>query len=161
MATMALPIRELELTVCVGTDKARAETECVVFYSRARAIQPSITTTFKLGVASALLKLMLRSLVRHQRTLIAVYQETDFTLYSKAEISRAATSLDTMVENGRSVLEKLAKSGPRARALWGSSLPQLADQLEHLESIAQSLHVAADREASLLLGLALRQMAAD
>ena len=158
---MAFPIRELELSVCVSTDKARAETEYVVFYSQARATFPGATTTLKLYFNAAILTFLLRSLVRHQKRLISAYQRTEFTRYSVEEISRVATSIDTLVEKGRSVLDKLATFGPRAQALWGSTLSRLAEQLEHLDSIAQSLHVAADPEASLLLGLAVQQMAAD
>jgi hypothetical protein len=161
MATMALPVRELELSVCVGTEKARAETECVVFYSQARAIHPSMAMTLKLGFTASLLKFLLHGLVRHQKLLISTYQHIDFTRFSSKEISRVATSLDAMVEKGRQVLEKLATFGPRGQAWWASSVPQLTDQLDHMESIAQSLHIAADPEASLLLGLTVQQMAAD
>ncbi len=132
-----------------------------MFYSRARAIRPGIATTLKFTFTATLLTFLLRSLARHQRMLISAYQKTDFTGYNIEEISRVATSIDALVEKGRSVLDKLATFGPRAQALWGSTLSRLAEQLEHLDSIAQSLHVAADPEASLLLGLAVQQMAAD
>jgi hypothetical protein len=161
MATMAFPIRELELSVSVGTGKARAETECVVFYSQARAISPGIATTLKFVCAATLMKLMLSSLARNQRLLISAYQKIDFTRYGNEELGKAAASLERIIECGRPVLEKLGEFGPRAQRLWGSSLSQLAEQLDHFESIAASLRVAADPEASLLLGLAVRQMAAD
>jgi hypothetical protein len=160
MATMALPIRELELSVSVGSEKARAESECVVFYSQARAVQPGISVTLKLVFTAGILKFLLYGLTRHQKLLISAYQHVDFTRLSIKEISRVATSLDEAVENGRQVLHKLTMFGPRGQAVWASSIPQLTDQLDHLESIAQSLHVAADPEASLLLGLAVQQMAA-
>jgi len=161
MATMALPIRELELSVCVGTDKARAEMECVAFYSQARAIRPSIGVTFKLACTAAFMKLLLTSLARHQRLLISAYQKIDFTRYSNEEILRAAASLERIVEKGQPIVAKLGALGPRAQKWWGSSLFQLSEQLDHFESIANSLRVAADPEASLLMGLAVQQMAAD
>src|SRR5205809_2708515 len=99
MATMTLPVRELELSVRVGTDKARAETECVVFYARARATSPSIGVTLKLGFTAALLAVMLRSLVRHQRKLIRAYQETDFTCFRSEELVRVADSLEKITEH--------------------------------------------------------------
>ncbi len=161
MSTLALPIRELELSVRVGTDKARAETECVVFYSRARANCPTLGMTFKLACAATLMKFMLSSIARNQKMLISAYQKIDFTCYNNEELGKSAASLERISECGRPVLEKLEEFGPRAQRLWGSSLSQLAEQLDHLESIAASLRVAADPEASLLMGLAVQQMAAD
>jgi len=161
MATMALPIRELELSVCVGTEKARVETECVVFYSRARANRPSIVLTAKLGFYLALLKWLLASLARGQRTMIRLYQNMDFTCYSNAEIVRLAASLYRLVERGRETLSKLQTLGPRAHACLGAAvLVQLAEQLEHLDSIAESLHIAADDEATALMAMAVEEFSA-
>lgn len=161
MATMALPIRELELSVCVGTDKARAETECVVFYSQARANRPSLGLTLKLAFYVALLKFLLASLVRSQRTMIKLYQEIDFTRYSNEEIVRVTKSLDRVVERGRPIVGKLQTLGPRAHALLGTAvLAQLAEQLEHLDSIAESLHIAADEEATALMAMAVEEFSA-
>jgi len=161
MSTMALPIRELELSVCVGTEKARAETECVVFYSHARANRPSIGLTVKLSFYIALLKWLLGSLVRGQRTMIRLYQITDFTRYSNEEIVRVAKSLDGIVERGRETLSRLETLGPRAYACLGAGvLAQLADQLEHLDSISESLHIAADEEATALMAMAIEEFSA-
>lgn len=162
MATMALPIRELELSVCVGTEKARAETECVVFYSKARADRPSsIALTVKLGFYVSLLRFLLASLARSQRTLIRLYQKADFSRYSNEEIVRVAKSLDRIVERGRPILGKLHILGPRAHALLGAAvLAQLAEQLEHLDSIAESLHVAADEGATALMAIAVEEFSA-
>jgi len=161
MATMALPIRELELSVCVGTEKARAKTECVVFYSKARADRPSVSLTLKLAFYVALLRWLLKSLVKSQRAMIRLYQMTDFTCYRNEEIVRVAKSLDRVVERGRPILDKLQLLGPRAHALLGATVQaQLAEQLEHLDSIAESLHVAADEEATALLAMAVEEFSA-
>src|SRR5260221_13334309 len=100
---MAFPMRELELSVCVGANKAGAERECVVFYSRARPTRRGIATTLNFTFTATLLTFLLRSLARHQRMLISAYQKTDFTGYNIEEISRVATSIDALVEKGRSV----------------------------------------------------------
>jgi len=159
MATMALPIRELELSVCIETEKARAETECVVIYSRARAIRPSVRTTFKLGVTAAMLKFMFSSLARSQRKLISAYQEVNFTGLSDEEIVRMASSLDKIVEKERHVLA-LAKTLGRAQTWWAASLRELSEQVEHMASISESLRVEGDTEASTLLAMALDQFTA-
>jgi len=161
MATMALPIRELELSVRVGTEKARAETECVVFYAHARAVQPSFTLLMKYGFYTTMLKWILLSLARSQKSIIALYQKTDFTPYSSEEILRVAKSLDSVVEAAQPILCKLQALGPRAQAWLGSAvLAQLAQQLEHMDSIAESLHVAADEETTALLAMAVEEFSA-
>lgn len=160
MATMALPIRELELSVCVGTDKARAETECVAFYSRARVITPSISLTIKLSVTAALLQFLLRRLVASQRMLIKAYQRIDFTHCTDEEIARIAKSLDGVVERGQSILTKLDSLGPRAHAWFGLVMSHLGQQLEHLDSIAESLHLAMDDEGTALLAMAVEEFSA-
>jgi len=162
MATMTLPIRELELSVCVGTEKARAEAECVVFYSKARADRPSsIALTVKLGFYVSLLKWLLGSLARSQRTLIRLYQKTDFSHYSNEEIVRVAKSLDRIVERGRPIFGKLEILGPRAHSLLGAAvLTQLSEQLEHLDSIAESLHIAADERTTALMAMAVEKFSA-
>jgi hypothetical protein len=160
MATMTLPIRELELSVSVGTEKARAETECVVFYSEARSVDP-LRMTVKLGFTALVLKFMLSSLARHQRALIRAYQQIDFGNYSADELIKWAEPLQKLAERGRPVLRQLEPFGPRGQKLWGSVLSDLSEQLDHFESIAQSLRSAADPETSLLMGIAVRHMAAD
>src|SRR5437868_172381 len=135
MATMALPIRELELS----TDKTRAEAECAVFYSKARKVEP-VRMTVKFYTAAVLLRFMLVGLAKHQKTLIRSLQDTDFSRCKPSEMSKLANSLDNIAEHGRPILEKLGYFGPRARKFWGDSVEQLAEQLDHFESIAMSLH---------------------
>jgi len=160
MATLALPIRELELSVRVDADKARAETECVVFYSQARRTSPSFAMTFKLALAIAFLKFMLRSLAQHQKKLIRAYQETDFTRFSNEDLLSICESLEKIVEQARPVLSRLADLGPRGQSWLGTTLPQLEEQVGHLYSISQSLRVATDPEASVLMAVAVQHMAA-
>ena len=159
MATMTLPIRELELSVRVGTDKARAEAECVVFYSQARAVEP-VRMTLKFGVTALFLKFLLASLARHQRMLIRALQDMDLSICKSEELIKLADSLEKITERGRPIMSKLGQFGPRAHKLWHPSLSQLDEQFDHFDSIATSLRVAADPEASMLMGMAAEQMAA-
>jgi hypothetical protein len=158
MATMTLPIRELEMSVRVDTDKARAEAECVVFYSQARATGP-VRMTVKLGVTALLLKFILARMARHQRLLIRALQDTDLSHCKREDLMKLAESLDHIAEGGRPIMSKLGHFGPRGHKLWNSSLLQLDEQLDHLGSIATSLRSAADPETSLLMGLAVAEMA--
>jgi hypothetical protein len=161
MATMALPIRELELSVRVGTEKARAETECVVFYANARAVRPSLGVTVKYGFYTTVLKWLLHSLVRSQRSIISLYQGTDFTHYTNDEIIWVAKSLDSVVERGRPILCKLRALGPRMHAWIGPPvLAQLEQQFEHMDSIAESLHLASCDEGTALMAMAVEEFSA-
>lgn len=161
MGTMALPIRELELSVRVGTEKARAEAECVVFYAHARADRPSFAVNVKYGFYTTMLKWLLWSLVRSQKAIIRLYQKTDFAHYTREEIVRVARSLDGIVERGRPILGQLKALGPRMHSWVGPSvLLQLEQQLEHMDSIAESLHLAADDEGTALLAMAVAEFSA-
>ena len=159
MATMTLPIQELELSVRVGTSRACAEAECVAFYSHARTAEP-VRMAVKYGVTALLLKFLLSSLARHQRLLIRAYQETNFDVLSGEELVKWAELLDKIVDRGRPTLDKLEKFGPHTQKLWGNVLFALSEQLDHMESIAGSLRSAANLDVSLLMAAAIDHMAA-
>src|SRR5271170_1364080 len=84
MATMALPIRELEQSVYVGAEKARAETERVVRYSGAS--HANVLTACKVLAASVCLKWLFGTLVRSQDKLIRLYQTWDLTKLSDEQM---------------------------------------------------------------------------
>jgi hypothetical protein len=159
MATMALPIQKLELSVRVGTDRACAEAECVAFYSSARTVEP-VRMTLKFGLTALLLKFMLVSLSRHQRLLIRAYQGIDFNRCSGDELVKWAERLEKILDRGRPTLGKLVNFGPRTQKLWGNVLSDLSEQLDHMESIASSLRSAANVDVSLLMAAALDRMTA-
>src|SRR6266496_2542234 len=126
MATMTLPIRQLERSVRVETNKARAKMEWTVFYSREREDRP-VRMTVKLGLAAFVLKFALASLSRNQKLLIRAYQVADFTRCSNEEILKKAESLHKISQHGRPLAGMLRSFG-RAKKLWESSLSQLEEQ---------------------------------
>jgi hypothetical protein len=160
MATMTFPIQELELSVRVGTDRARTEAEVVKFYSDARELKP-VWMTLKYGLTALLLKFMLASLARHQRLLIRAYQGMNFSGFSSGELVKWSESLDKIVDRGRPTLDKLEKFGPKTQKLWGNVLSDLSEQLDHMESIAYSLRSSANTDVSLLMAAAIDHMAAN
>jgi hypothetical protein len=155
MATIALPIRELEQSVRVGAEKAQAETELVATYSN--AARASMGNFARVVFRTVGLKLMLAGLVRHQEKLISSYQQFDFTGCSDEGLSELAVSLDKIVEKERAILSKAKTLGSEIRVWWEASLLQLEKQAEHLDSIAESLHAECDDEASSLLVFAAEQ----
>ena len=133
--------------------------EWAVFYSREREVRP-VRMTFKLTLRALVLKFALASLARNQQLLIRAYQVADFTRCSSEEILKKAESLQKISQRGRPVVEMLRSFG-LTKKIWESSLSQLEQQLDHFDSIATSLRMSADSETSLLMGLAVEQMAAD
>ena len=105
------------------------------------------------------LKFMLGSLSRHQRLLIRAYQDTNFNRFSGDEIVKWAERLEKIVCRGRPTIEKLEKFGPKTKKLWGNVLSDLAEQLDHMESIANSLRCAINPEVVLLMAAAVDHMA--
>ena len=159
MATMALPIRELGRSVCVGAEKARTETERVARYSGAS--RADVMTVCKVAVGTIGLKWLLGGLVRHQEKLISLYQGCDFTHYRDQDLADLASSLSKIVEKERAVINRANTLGAEIRVWWDASLRQLSQQVEYLDSIAESLHLECDPEASLLLAMAVEQFSAN
>jgi hypothetical protein len=154
---MTLPIRELERSVCVGAEKARAETERVATYSG--AIRADIGTACKVAFKTIGLKWLLAGLVRHQEQLISAYQQCDFTRCNDEDLADLATSLEKLVQKERAVLAKANTLGAEIRVWWGASLRQMTEQVEHLDSIAESLRLECDPGASALMGMAVKEFA--
>ena len=158
MAAIALPISELE-PVRIEAEKAQAETECVVVCSKEE--RPDKGTVWHIAWKTFALRRRFSQLTIRQAKLITNLVKTNFTNGSPEQLEALATSIDELVSDEREILASANSLGSEIRAWWSTSLIALADQVEYLDSISQSLHVAADPEASLLMGLAVQQMAAD
>jgi hypothetical protein len=158
MATMTLPICELERSVYVGAEKAQAETERVVRYSG--ATRADVLTACKVLAATVCLKWLFSGLVRSQDKLIHMYQTGDLTQLSDEQVLGLTRSLRVIANRDREVLAKASTLGVGTRVWWDASLRRIAQQSEHLDSIAESLEVDCDPEASLLLAMALDRFTA-
>jgi hypothetical protein len=157
MATMTLPIRELERSVRVEAEKAQAGADCVVKHSRAP--RADIKAACRVAGATLALKFLLSGLVHTQNKFISVLLERDFTQCRREDLTELASSLDEIVERERAILTKANTVGTEIRVWWNASLCKLSDQAEHLDSIAESLHLAADPELTHLLAMATEQVA--
>ena len=158
MATMALPIRELEQSVSIGAKKAKAETERVVRYSEAP--RADISTAVKLLAASVCLKWLFSALVRSQDRLIRIHQLSDLTQMSDEQMIQLARRLREFADTDRELVSKASRLGAETRVWWDASLHRIAEQAEHLDSLAESLELECDPEASTLLGMVLDQFTA-
>src|SRR5437588_6026417 len=132
MATMALPIRELEQSVWDRAEKAQAETERVVAYSGAR--RADLGTALKVAATTVCLKWLLSELVRYQNRLIRECTKRDFSRCSAEGLGEMASSLDGIVAKEQRILSEADKLGAEIRVWWSASLDRLATQVEYLES---------------------------
>ena len=158
MAAIALPIRELERSVADGAERARAETERVVRYSYAN--RADFSTACKVVGVSVLLKWLFAGLARSQGKLISMYQSCDFTQVSDDQMRQLVRRLREIVDKDRDLSVKAGSLGAEVRVLWDASLRIIAEQADHLESIADSLEIECNPEASLLLAMVADQFAA-
>ncbi len=148
MATLVLPISELQPVV----DQAKLKTECVVV--RSRSERANVAGVSVIAVETLFLKFTFGSVVRLQKRAISGLVQRDFSAMSGQEIKSLADSIDRLVAEERELLRKAYGLGSEIRVWWNTSLVRLAAQVEHLDSIAESLHLECDDEASALLGLA-------
>lgn len=153
MATLTLPICELEQSVRV----AHAETECVTYCSKKetvdlRLVGQIISKTFHLRFKFA-------DLVKREERLINGLIERDFSQWSAADLNEVANRLVSIVDDQRDILKDVRELGSVSRFWWGQSLLKLADQADHMESIADSLRSSADPDCEALLSLAIEQIA--
>ncbi len=151
MATLTLPISELSPVVFA----AKEQTECVVSYSKA------VVADFATACAIITKTLSLRSkfsrLVTRQAKLIDSLVERDFNSSPTGELLSLAVSIDDLVADERALLSLVGELGSEIRVWWNTSLIALSEQVEHLDSLAESLHLASDDEASSLLAFALEE----
>ncbi len=151
MAALAIPISELTPVVV----EAKAETRRVVCYSKAD------TSKLNFGVAWDTLRWTLRArrrfatIVMKQDRLIGQFVERDFSQTPAAELHNLAVSVTELLNDERNLLSEAGKLGSEIRVWWSTSLLKLADQIEHLDSIAESLHAASDQEITALLAMSV------
>ena len=155
MATLALPIRELQ-SARDEAERVQSYTKCAARYAKART--DDFHTVWKLAKVTFALKRRLASLATKQGMLIETLVQRDFTGWSSDELTDFANRIDELVTDERDALAvSYDQLGSDIRFWWGTSLRTLAEQVEHLDSIAESLHVAADPKCIALLALAAEQ----
>ena len=153
MSALALPINALMPVV----DNAKEQTKCVVVCSKAERADK--VTVFHIAWKTLRLRGQFAKLVNQQEQLLGKLVERDFCSIPTGEIKELAGLIDNLVRDERELLEHAHQLGSEIRIWWDSSLVKLSSQVEHLDSIAESLHVASDDKASTLLGFAVEQFA--
>jgi hypothetical protein len=155
MATMALPISELE-PICIESQKVQAETECVVVCSTKE--RPDKGTFWAIVLKTIILRYRFSRLTGKQAKLLEDLVDRDFSRSTPADLEKLALRIDGLTSDEREILDLTKKLGAEIRACWNTSLNTLTDQVEYLESISMSLHAAADPEVSLLMGFVAERL---
>jgi len=155
MTTLALPISELGPVVV----KAKAETKRVVSYSKSETAKLSFGLAWETFSGVWHLRKRFSRLVEKQSILIEQLVERDLSLTSEAELADLAGRIENLLADERSILDLAGQLGAEIRVWWTSSLLKMAQQVEYLQSIADSLRISADDEVSTLLAMAAGQFA--
>jgi len=148
---MALPIRELETFV---SDEAKPKTETVIQVTRSSA--EGFAVLCKVIAETATLKLVFWHLARRQERLINRLVERQFDAYEETAFGDLANAIDSLVSSEQGMLRELSELGSEIR-VW-LPLRRLQAQIDHLDSIAESLHAETDPECMTLLSIAAEQV---
>jgi hypothetical protein len=155
MATLALPINALLPAV----DEANAETRQVVVCSKEEPTDKMIVV--RIAWKTLVLRRRFADLAHRQTRLLNTMVQRDVSKFDRRDLAEMAVLVDKLVSGERDILQQAHQLGSEIRAWWHTSLLKLSDQVEHLESIAESFRVAADEEASALMGVAVGQFIAE
>jgi len=156
MATLALPISQLEQCVRIDTVKAKAAVRFVQVRSKGKE---DLKIVLQIVGATIGFKRRLSRLGKKQERLINALVDHDFAHWQIEDISKLASSIDDIVIRQREIFDDIQSLGSEIRIWWSASLARLSAQMEHLDSIAASLHSSADPDCEALLALAIEQIA--
>jgi hypothetical protein len=137
--------------------QARWETRSVVERSKSME-RVNIGLLSQAAYQALILKHKLSRLANRQGAVIEKLVETDFTAQPKEKIRDNVARIDELVSYEREVLENAQKLGMVTRFLWDAQLIKLGSQVEHLDSISESLHVALDDNTTALMAIALEEV---
>jgi hypothetical protein len=137
--------------------EARLETRCVVARSKSPD-RVNLGLLIQAAYRTFSLKFKLRVLASRQQTVIEKLASANFSSCPKEEIRDIVDRIDELIRYERGVLEDSQKLGMVTRFLWNASLIKLGSQVEHLDSISESLHVALDDRTTALMAMALEEV---
>jgi hypothetical protein len=136
---------------------ARSETKRVV----ARSKSSEFVDIFRLSRAAyetLVLRYKFIHLANCQQNVIGKLVAADFTATDKSKIKSIAGLIDELVNYEREFLSDSKKLGMVTKFLWSKPLLRLHDQVEHLDSISESLHLELDEGTKALMAMALEEI---
>ena len=150
MSALAIPISLLEPIVVRATE----ETNSLVRWSRSSVA--TFRATKHIYIEAFALRRRFANLVNRQDDLLKGLVEKDFSGVRSTDLRELTDKIDSLIRHERDLLDLARSVGSEVRFLWDLSLHRLAEQVEHLDSIAESLHYECDQpEGSALMALAV------
>jgi mevalonate kinase len=151
MATLAAPFFDLQMSTR-STASALADAERVL--GPLTEPQNSVRLFFEVVQKTGDVNQKFRHLVETQQKTIDLLVQKDFNALRVEDISSVAQSLDGIIEQNQELLKELHQGPSLLMRLWRSYIRSIKSQVQYMDSIAESLHVAADPEATALMALA-------
>lgn len=151
MTTLDCTIDQLQET--------RKETGRVIEHSRKQAPRGSDVLYIVRGIFS--IRRKWGRLVSDQSKSIQVLTAFDFTKKAINEIEELAESIESVVKCGRELLAETNGLGAEIRFWWRRPMQEFAEQIEHLDSIAESLRLECEPDVVMLLASAISNIASD
>ena len=150
MATLALPIRQLEYEIGLKAVKLQLEV------SRARSSSSRFGQLIRIRWHVAQINRGFGDLIEKQKALIRLLQDTHVPNNITPELcAQISKKLDEVVCDVEKLLDRAAEMPPNILQYWKSNMEKLADQTGHLDSIAESFRVAADPSCTSALARAV------
>lgn len=153
MATMALPIRELSANVQYETAYAQKVFWNVAEGVKARKFQ--IVLRFKTHILTTAMS----KLIVGQQDLISALQSADVNSYPADVCEKLASDISRLVNSTTAFVADASDVPSQCLQAWSGKLDVIYANAQHLDSIAESLYMAADPECKALLALAAEQVA--
>ena len=157
MATIALPINQLG-AVLAEAERAEADTRCVVSFSESAAA--TVGTSLRLFRKTISVRHRLSHIVEKQNLVLGDLVERNFSYSAPEDLLTLAGRIDDLIQLEREMLKDASTLGVPIRVWWADSLSKIADQVEHFDSLSESLHAAADPQSTALMGLAVERLSA-
>ena len=152
MSTSNITIGQLIPHVFRIQEETREETERVIGYSRTQA--PKASDVLNIAYRIFVIRRKWRELVSRQSTMVEILTSVDFTSVEPANLKEIAVSLEGAVASGRTLLNETSQLGSESRFWWRNYLRKFGQQIEHVDSIAESLRLECEPDAIRLLASA-------
>lgn len=150
MATMALPIQTLSADIQV--EAACAQKQIV-------RLQPRKRLSFLVWVQTRVIDHYCGKVITAEEQLISTLQAADFNRCNSEKLEELATDLDRIVSLTLAVIEKGNEMPVEFSNSFKPKFDRLAELANHLDSFAESMHVAADPQCTGLLAFAVAEQA--
>ncbi|HXB72541.1 MAG TPA: hypothetical protein VNY05_30165 [Candidatus Acidoferrales bacterium] len=150
---------DLTIDLIPSISLIREETRGVIGYSRVQV--PSVSDVLNIAYRTLKMRKKWQRLVTRQSATLQMLMTMDFTKGGSSRLKEIAESIEGAVTSGRELLAEANQLGAEIRFWWRSPLRQFAQQIEHFDSIAESLRLECEPEVTMLLARAASHIVAE